>query len=161
MMMSEKENAISTGIRDRGILTEFKFSESFVTPRFLTTTPVVLSTITLRLDDTENQVWLNAIINWAISAGPVSGTADLLFEILRGNAVIYSIAQSGVFLSGSTTLFNAQLQHVDDNPLGGVNITPAFVQYQLRVTPVAVPGGITASTLSQVFTAAELKPAIC
>lgn len=159
--MTEKENGMSTGIRDRGILSEFKFSESFVSPLFLTTTPVVLSTITLRLDNTENQVWLNAIVNWAVSAGAVSDTADLLFEILRGNAVIYSTAQSGVFLPGSSTLFNAQLQHVDDNPLGGVNITPAFVQYQLRVTPVTIPDGITVSTLSQVLTAAEIKPAIC
>lgn len=157
-MMTEMENGASSGIViGKGIMTEFRFSESFVTPLFLTTTPVVLATLTVRVDDTSNQVWLNAIVNWAVSAGAVTGTADLLFEILRGGNVIYSIAQSAPFLPGSEALLNAQLQHVDTNPLAGNNLSPALVQYQLRVTPLAVPAGIAVTPLSQVFTAAELK----
>lgn len=159
--MTEKDHGVSTIYRDRSLLTEFKSSDGFVTPVFLTNTPAVLSSIIIKVDDPENRIWLNAIVNFSVSAGPVSGSAKLLIEILRGNSVIYSTAQDGVFLSGSTTVFNAQLQHVDDNPLGGVNISPAFVQYQLRVTPVEIPAGISVTTLSQVFTAAELKPSEC
>jgi len=142
---------------EKGILTGFSFRESFITPLFIINTPVLLAEMNLRIDDAEDRVWLNGMVNWAVVAPEAAGTVDLLFEILRENTLIYSIAQSASYYPGGVLLLNAQLQHVDDNPLAGGGVIPAPVRYQLRVTPLSVPSGVQVATVSQAFVASELK----
>lgn len=159
-MMTDIENGTSGDIViGKDIMTEFRFSESFVSPQFLRSTPAVLSTLSVRVDNKSHRVWLNAIVNWSVYAGPAKDLAVLLFEILRGGKVIYSIAQSASLLPRSVAFMNVQLQHVDANPLAGYEANSGFVQYRLRVSPLSIPAGVFVTTLSQVFTAVELKAA--
>lgn len=155
--MTGKGNGASSGFAsETGILTEFRAGQSFAN-LILSTTPVILESVRVRVHDSGDRIWLNGIVNLAAVAGGAPGTITVLFEILRGDTVIYSIQQTASFPALGGAFLNVQLQHVDSTPLADSGGIPASVLYQLRATALAIPAGAAAATVSQIFTAAEIE----
>jgi len=141
---------------ERGLLSEFEFNQS-TTSFTISTSPVVLASTVVLVDDVTDRVWLNGTVDWQISL-TAAGQVDVLFEILRDSTVIYSTVQSitSFFPVFGFTVFNeAQLQHVDTTPISTNGLTA--VLYQLQATVISTPSIGTVTTLAQILSAAEIE----
>lgn len=107
----------------------------------LSTSPTVMAAVVVNVATPNQRVWLNGTVSWAFSFNG-TGTANVLFEILRQDTVIYSCVQSiaGTSLVMGLQVYNqVQLQHVDLTPTATPTSVP--VLYKLRGTVVTAPPG--------------------
>lgn len=162
--MNSQANASGFPFLERGKLTEFDYN--IVTNAFgISTAPVLLASTVVLVSSANNRVWLNGTVDWQYSFAGGTGTASVLFEILRGDTVIYSAVQSvvSVVTVGGFLVYNqAHLQHVDTTPVPAVlspfaaPFTPVLYKVQARVLTAPDGGGSTSAPA--VLTAAEIRP---
>ncbi|OAT85309.1 hypothetical protein [Desulfotomaculum copahuensis] len=162
--MSSQANASEFPFPEQGKLTEFDYN--IVTSTYgISTAPVLLASTVVLVNNANNRVWLNGTVDWSYSFAGGSGTASVLFEVLRGDTVIYSAMQSivSVVTVGGFIVYNqAHLQHVDTTPVPAAQtpftapFTPVLYKLQARVLTAPAGGGITSAPA--VLTAAEVIP---
>ncbi|HHY38154.1 MAG TPA: hypothetical protein GX507_04415 [Clostridia bacterium] len=150
---------------ESGKFTQFVVDEpaSFVggiAPIALPTPPsfVTLATVSLRIDDMTDRVWLNATVGWYVDF-TAPGTVQARFRLLRGTTVIYETQQVTSSTSTvpapppPTTVHSvAHLEHIDTTPI--TTPLPMIVTYVLEAQ-ADVAGAFTGGPIT--LSAAEIE----
>lgn len=153
--MTEENTKIKHISAKNGLLSEFNINQhsKYIT---LATSPVILASTVVLVNDIKNMVWINGTVNWQVSLSG-SGEVSVLFEILRDNTVIYTTVQSisaKMTVVGTKVINHAHLQHIDTKPISKDELTP--VVYHLRARVISPSSIGTVQTLTQAFSTAEI-----
>lgn len=154
--MTEENTKIQHIPAKNGLLSEFTINQhsKYIT---LATSPVILASTVVLVNDIKNTVWINGTVNWQVSLSG-SGEVSVLFEILRNDTVIYTTVQSisaKMVVMSAKVNNHAHLQHIDTKPISKDKLTP--VLYHLRARVISTPSIGTVQTLTQALSAAEIK----
>ena len=154
---------------ESGLLSQFQFSTlnpntsgavTMPIPVVPPGNPLVLATLTLRIDDVTDRVWLTGVVGWqGITNGTGTDKVDAIFSIFRNapnsttGQLIFSTRQS-TEQAPESEFETASIDHVDNTPLTihGKRTVTYFLTAQL---PLAGSAGNVIGPIT--FTAAEIE----